>query len=287
VAGNQILSAYPINPKAKVLIVTPTLGTSRFLPETVASIEQFRSVVDHVLVAPEGKVEVLKQEYTKSIVIAEPSSPNGLYAAIAHAISKYGHHYEWFTWINDDDRLEIGFGSVLAKIEQNNPDLVYGNVVFIDSTDSYICDVPVARSRLLLGWCLNTGQVPFTQQGGLIRITSFKSIGGFNLQFALAADTDLFFRLLKNGATVAYANAWVASYRMIKGQLSSDAAKQQCEHKRMLTMHGCTTSVFIKFFVRIWFVMENIRQMPARIGRHRFKSIRQIMTKVGNHRSFK
>ena len=86
----------------RLLVVTPTLGTSPWLGETVLSVAACAPGVIHVLVAPTATVPKLSLEYPGLRVIPEPGG--GMYAAI-NAGLKSSHEWSVGTYLNDDDRL--------------------------------------------------------------------------------------------------------------------------------------------------------------------------------------
>ena len=164
-----------------ILVITPTLGVSPFLDETIQSVARFAGRASHVIVAPQAAVCGLEARYPGLVVITEGDPGGGIYGALAKAISSLGSGFDWFTWINDDDRLEPGFSVVNAAAEiATGVDVIYANVRFIDKNGMYVSDVPVARSARLVRACVETGQIPFTQQGGLIRTSSYFRAGGFS-----------------------------------------------------------------------------------------------------------
>jgi Ca2+-binding RTX toxin-like protein len=64
----------------KLLVVTPTLGESPWLEETISSVAAVAGAPEHVLVAPADKVAALARRYPRVAVVAEPGG--GMYAAI-------------------------------------------------------------------------------------------------------------------------------------------------------------------------------------------------------------
>lgn len=80
---------------SKLLIITPTLGTSRFLHETVQSVSQLRMNFLHVLVCPANCVESLRNTYPGLTVLSEPVNSLGMYSAINHALIEYSMNYDF------------------------------------------------------------------------------------------------------------------------------------------------------------------------------------------------
>lgn len=269
---------------SQLLVITPTLGCSVYLDRAVASITRFADGARHVIVAPEAAVEGLGNRFPDSIVMAEMPGSDGVYPAIAYALEKHSKGRTWFTWVNDDDLLEAGFEQLCARASnQHGCDIIYGKVRFIDTTDRSMFFVPQARYESLLRACVRTGQVPFTQQGTLIRVSAFNRVGGFQKGFRLSADTDFFLKLLQPGAGALYVDALVASYRLHVDQLSSNEFQQSQEHALIAQRIGLNGSHLRKLTTRAWFLLANWYHLLFRVMRYGFKSIRMIMREMATH----
>ena len=118
----------------RILIVTPTLGTSSYLDETVRGVTSLPVPFLHVLVTPAPMVESLQARYPHAIVLADAGKAAAIYGAINVALRSSGDDWEWFTYINDDDELGPGFGRMAQEhFARANPEpVVYGDVRIID-----------------------------------------------------------------------------------------------------------------------------------------------------------
>lgn len=263
--------------RPSILIVTPTLGRSPMLSATIASVRVFHRQADHLLIAPGEQVPALERDYPDAWVMAEPPEVKGIYPALQAAFDGPGRQYEWLGWINDDDVLEAGFERVIARAGSDaGLDLIYGKVRMITAEGSHLMYAPAARSAALARLCARVGQVPFTQQGGLMRRRAFERCQGFSTRYKLGADSDLFFRILNGGARSWYCSALVASYRIVAGQLSADGARQRAEHADMIeTLSG--SGWLMRRIARAWFLVENAFFLIERVRRHGFVSVRTVM----------
>src|SRR5688572_16128156 len=102
----------------KLLAVTPTLGTSAWLADTVASIAAFGPTCQHVIVAPSAMQGPLTARFPKCTVIIEPMG--GMYAAINDGIETT-QRWDAFTYINDDDLLLPDFRVVIEAVASASP----------------------------------------------------------------------------------------------------------------------------------------------------------------------
>src|SRR4051812_41225063 len=87
----------------RLLVVTPTLGSSVYLDQTVESVTSQSINILHVLVTPESMVAPLQARYRHAVVLADAGKEAGLYGAINVALTDLNQEWEWFTYINDDD----------------------------------------------------------------------------------------------------------------------------------------------------------------------------------------
>lgn len=262
-----------------ILIVTPTLGRSAYLDQTIESVRIFGKGCTHCLVAPFAVVPALRAKYPMLEIYAEdPACGQGIYGAISTVVAK--SQADWFTWINDDDYLEAGFLSVL-NYARTRPDLdvIYGRVRMVSVSGGFLLDAPVAKWHLLAKLCAKVGQVPFTQQGAVFRVKKFNQIGGLKVGYRLVADTDLLFRLFNAGAKSIFVPKYVASYRLSPNQLSSDFGRQNAEHADMVEDLPWVGKGFRKLMIRAVFVLGNVSSYCRRVSRHGFVSVRTIMNR--------
>ena len=63
---DMIFSSRSPVPKRRLLVLTPTLGTSPYLDETVRSIERLEWPIEHVLVCPVGKIAELARRFPRA-----------------------------------------------------------------------------------------------------------------------------------------------------------------------------------------------------------------------------
>jgi GT2 family glycosyltransferase len=268
----------------RILIVTPTLGNAPTLAATVSSVAAFCEEVDYIIITPKKQVQTLEKRFPGVRIVAESADSSGLYGALQTAFNGTGAQYDWVGWINDDDLLEPGFSEVISHaLLRPELDLIYGRVQMIAGSGAHLMYAPMARSPWLANACAAIGQIPFTQQGGLIRRSSFEKVGGFSLNFKLGADSDLFFRLLRSGARSKCCRELVATYRITPGQLSSDRDLQLVEHAQITEARKVPP--FWRRLVRAWFMCENLPFLIGRIRRHGFRTVRAIMESAYSEKS--
>jgi GT2 family glycosyltransferase len=261
----------------RVLVVTPTLGESRWLVETVASVAALRLLGVHLLVTPAPMVAELARRFPLCQVVPEPSPNRGMYAAINAGVAA-GKDWDAFTWLNDDDILAAGFAHLCAEFERR-PEIgvMYGRVALIDSAGTRVARHPVAPRGEDLAPLLARGIIPFAQPGTVIRREWFERVGGLDETYRLTGDFDFFGRALLAGAPFAFADTTVASFRLRAGQLSKQRGEMEAEKTRALKPFASVRRGRLAWWR---FRCSNLALYLERLPRHGWRSMREIYDRV-------
>lgn len=251
-----------------LLVLTPTLGESADLAETVRSVEAVALSVLHVLVCPESRADDLRERFPRCRTVTELSTARGLYSALNRALSVIDG-WSWFTCINDDDRLADGFAPYARA--HCRPELVdcigYGNVRLIGEGGQPLG--PLARERdpgrFQLLW--RSGIVPLMQQGTAISRHVIERLGCFDDRYRLCADLDLWVRASTSGIPFRHYDAHVADFRLRRGQLSADAAAVARETHTVLAPLGPATMGWERQWTRTRYRLENLPAFAERVLR--------------------
>ena len=209
----------------RLLLITPTLGTSAFLPETMASVRAVEGAqVRHVLVCPPDRVETLRQEYPDCTVVVDQGRAGGIYGALNAGLAAVPDGWDWFTYINDDDLLAPGFSRLLARHcrPENAATVAYGDIMNIDPAGRPLGRMTVERQPRRMPALLQQGISPAGQQGMLFGAPVVRSLGGYRLQFKLCADLDFWARAHHRRFRFEYYPWTVGCFRIQPGQLSGD-----------------------------------------------------------------
>src|SRR5665213_2849662 len=115
----------------KTLVVTPTLGESRWLDETVASVAALSVAHLHVLVCPSAARADLEKRFPQAQVVTELGG--GMYASINAGMAAV-REWDAVTYINDDDLLLPGFADLVGRLARAGAveSIAYGRVKLID-----------------------------------------------------------------------------------------------------------------------------------------------------------
>jgi len=223
----------------EILVVTPTLGRSPWLEQTVDSVAQLMNAgsnLRHLLVTPSPELNRLKAAFPDQEVIVEVPGKTGLYGAINTAADS-SDDWDWLTYVNDDDILRPDFGRVVEAAANDLADVIYGRVSYIDAEGQVLGAFPVESRPRRLASLMAAGIPPFTQQGTLVRRTCFDQLGGFDSQYPLAADFDFWVRAVRAGISFRYLPVETGSFRLRKGQLSADQGRVRSEIETIIATH--------------------------------------------------
>ena len=253
------------HPACSLAIVTPTLGRSLWLPETVAGV---RAVVagiphSHVLVAPHDRTSALAERWPDCTVFPETSA--GVYGAINGGAAG-GDGWRWMTWINDDDRLLFGFAALWrrAQAAPEAADVWYGDVDYIDEAGTLIAPMPVCRRPADVPALLAAGLAPFTQQGTLISAELWRRLGGIDASLRIAGDFDFWVRAAAAGARFSYVPERVAAFRVRPGQLSGDVDAARREVRSVLGRGALRVGRWARWSAIVRFRLANLSRILCR-----------------------
>ena len=218
-----------------ILVVTPTLGNRITLQRTVNSVRKIGKVqVKHVIVAPHNAINQLQKEYPDVECIAEPNDSKGIYSALNYAFYKYGHEYEYITFINDDDYWLPEYRYLIDTILKNHSiDLIYGRTIYIDENNKQIGEQTSSNQFKSFIPLLKNNIILLTQQATIIKSHLFFKVGGFDESYILVADTKFWAELSKLRIKYKYTNKECAAYMLQEGQLSSNIDISHNEHDRL------------------------------------------------------
>jgi glycosyltransferase involved in cell wall biosynthesis len=223
---------YPLT----TLVITPTLGESPYLDETVSGVAALGIPIVHVISAPASRLEALRERYPSARVVADAGKTGGIYGALNAGLKASPAGWEWFTYINDDDLLLPRFGElVLRHVAQRCPEPVaYGDVELVREDGRVVSRVTTERSPPWIPALLQQGISPLMQQGMLFNRESVARLGGFDTRYRLCADLDFWLRAFSGGDRFRHYPLVAAQFRLRSGQLSSDTSQTMREQDEIV-----------------------------------------------------
>lgn len=252
----------------RILVITPTLGSSPWLEVTVASVARFQPVCIHVLVAPIAQVESLAQRFPAVTVVPEPGG--GMYAAINVGLGAVAG-WDGFTYINDDDLLLPRFARVLTGLRDNPTGAVYGGVRLIGTHGQSLGSIPISPFPSLNRRLYAQRVEPVYQHGTVFSRHLHEKMGGFDESFRFCGDTEYMARACVAGLPFRCAT-WrnVAAFRLRAGQLTKNLPVMQAESDRAHAKLGLPAAriTWRHRWARLVFRGANLPVYLERIVRH-------------------
>lgn len=231
-----------------ILVITPTLGDRISLQRTIESVHIIGgNDVKHIIIAPKNRIKALQEKYPYITFISEPEGKKGIYAALNYGFNKYGHEYEYMTFINDDDYWLPKFRKLINTVKEGHFDFVYGRTKYVDSRNKFLGEqtssgyfsdfIPLLHSNIVL----------LTQQSTILRSEWYFKLKGFDESYKLVADSKFWAQLSLEKIKFKYLKCCCAAYMIQEGQLSSDHNTQTIEHKRLLNELPSMAFVRVQF----------------------------------------
>lgn len=228
-----------MNDASTILVVTPTLGVSPHLSQTIERVAALRSPILHVISAPWERVGLLQDRFPRTRVIADAGRAAGMYGALNTALDAVPGGWGWFTYINDDDFLLPGFDELASRHGSRvDPErIAYGDVEVIREDGRVTSRVTTERNPAWIPALLQQGISPLMQQGMLFHRETVMSVGRFDTRYRLCADLDFWLRAYAGGDRFRHYPLTVAQFRLTRGQLSSDTARTIHEQDEIVGRH--------------------------------------------------
>jgi hypothetical protein len=266
-------------------VITPTLGGSRWLAETVASVAALPVPCAHVLVAPAEKVAGLREEFPAATVVPEPAGGGGMYAAINAGAGAAGA-WDLLTYINDDDLLRPDFTAVVrrAAAAGDRPMIVYGGVELIDAAGRRLGEIPIGRRPAQHRALYAERLEPVFQHGTVVTRAAWAQLGGFDASLRFCGDSEFLARACVSGVpAVCATRAPVAAFRLRAGQLTKNRAAMQAERARVDAQLGLCAGprTVARRWARWVFRLSNLPIYAERVARHGFVSFDELIERAG------
>ena len=255
----------------KISIITATHNSLQHLPNVISNIQQQTYVnIEYIVIdggSLDGTVEYLKQSNLISQIISEPDQ--GIYDALNKGINNatgdiigFLHSDDIFASPNTIASIAKVFST--PSIENGGfPDVVYGDLVFIDPKDSdkvvrYWKSQPFTPNLLKRGWMPAHPTV-------FMRREVYQKHGLFNIDLKCAADYDYILRVFRDPTlNIAYLPEVITNMRI--GGVSTKGIKNLINKKK----EDYWVLKNNKMHFPLWILLlKNISKIPQLIFRKR------------------
>ncbi|UCD51491.1 MAG: glycosyltransferase [Phycisphaerales bacterium] len=197
----------------RISIVTPSYNQARYLPETIESIlNQDYPNLEYIIIdggSTDGSIDIIKR-YESHLAYWVSEKDSGQSEAINKGLGRATG--ELFNWINSDDILFPGALWRMAEAHTKHPEaeLLVGCGARSDA-EGRITRVTVPPRRCSMSpsnWSFFV-----YQQAVFIATEVIKRLGGMREDLPLIMDTDLYYRLFRDGCRCVRVNALIGMIR--------------------------------------------------------------------------
>lgn len=244
-------------------IVIPVYNGEQFIQETLDSIfaQTYRNyeliVVDgnstdktlHILYENKDRIDILISE-----------NDRGMYDALNKGFERARGDY--FCYINADDRLlPEALEKVIQKFEEEDYDLVFGDVNFISETGDVIYSyrsINVGHKAIEY-----TQRLPFCQQSSFWTREVFFEKGGFDSTLKYVADSKFFFKVCLDPQTKkGHIPVPLGEFRLHSSSLSVGSSEEmEVETREMIDLMKLKKNIFLNVLYEIPLKAINFRQI--------------------------
>jgi glycosyltransferase involved in cell wall biosynthesis len=200
-------------------VAIPTLNSAKFLEWTFLSLlNQHQCSVQIMVVdsgSTDGTLEICKRWNIKTLYVP----PGNLYDAVNTGIRTF--QTKWVTYLNSNDTVYCdSYARMIAAGDENEADVVYGHVDFIDEENRYLYKQNAAPVKLLMPLAQSL-LMGFAQPASIFRKDIYDALGGFSEKYRIIADFDFFTRaLMEKSKFYSLPHPSAACFRFHHGQLS-------------------------------------------------------------------
>ncbi len=220
----------------KLLVVTPTTGKSRYLSDTIYSLNHISAAVPwtHTIACPAHSADKLHRAFPNTNIVVESSA--SMYGAINDGAAGDAS-WNWMTYINDDDFFLPGVAELtedaLRDTDPDVPTIVYSRAMLVKADGAPICEFPIVRNpaRLLDFYRIRCN--PLSTHGTFINRAAFEVLKGFDASFRYAGDMDLFVRALMQEVRFLHTPVLSVAFRLHGSNLTGDFERFALEEDRV------------------------------------------------------
>jgi GT2 family glycosyltransferase len=264
----------------RLLIITPTLGQSPHLEGTVESINRLDLARQHIISCPRTKVAELSARFPRSRVIADRGREAGLYGAINAGLAAADESWDFFTYLNDDDRFGIHFEAMFKRhaTAKNLSAVGFGYIWNIDKAGRKVTGMTVGPYPQQYPALLQMGISPTGQQGMVFGRQVVEAIGEYSTQYKICGDLDYWCRAMAAGFRFVFYPLEAGRFRLQRGQISGDVSTLRDELRRIARIHfPKEVSAAQKKLAKLIYRLYNAPRYFQRIARMGFKNSYQIL----------
>ncbi len=216
-----------------ISIITPVYNCENFLTETFASLQnQSFKNFEHIVIdggSTDKTVDLIKSNQAQ-VAYWISEKDNGMYNAINKGFRQAKG--EILAYLNADD---LYFPDTLQKVanayQQEKFDLLYGNTEYMDEHGNkrFVYKNSAYSSKSIF----SIKRIPFAQPAAFWSRELYNSLGGFDENYRLVADSKFFFQAFQTAKTIKFLPEQLAKFRLHKEALSSNSENMAVERRKL------------------------------------------------------
>lgn len=253
--------------KPLISIITVVFNGEKHLEQTIQSvITQSYDNVEYIIIdggSTDGTLEIVKK-YEDQIDYWVSEKDQGIYEAMNKGLRLVSGNLVGY--INADDYYMSDILFDMAEVyQQEHKDVIYGDVCYIDENRQE--NIPAHSTGIKYGfhpyslkwiWV----KMLFAHPASFISLRTYKKYGDYDRRFKIAADYDLFIRLVQKGVTFYYYQKIFSGFR--EGGISTtDMKLLQQENFEARKKNSIVMAYSIRFLLNI---LTQIKKLKKRIS---------------------
>ena len=250
-----------------ISIVTVVYNGEKHLEQTIQSvINQNYDNVEYIIIdggSTDGTIEIVKK-YEDQIDYWVSEKDQGIYDAMNKGLRLVSGNLVGY--INADDYYMSDILSDIAEVyQQEHKDVIYGDVCYIDENrqeniPAHNLGIKYGLSPYSLKWIWV--KMLFAHPASFISLRTYKKYGDYDRRFKIAADYDLFLRLVQKRVTFYYYKKIFSGFR--EGGISTtDMKRLQQENFEARKKNSIVMAYSIRFLLNI---LTQIKKLKKRIS---------------------
>lgn len=221
--------------KVKLTVITVCYNAAELLPKTLESIRsQSRQDFEYLIIdgaSSDDSLEIIKKSGVSARIYSEPD--RGIYDAMNKGLALAQGHYVWFMNAGDQFFDRDSVSSVLQQIEEQSPDIIYGDTMIVDKLG-----VEQGLRRLRPPQRLERRSF---LEGMLVCHQAFvvrRSLAPeYDLRYKLSADYDWTIKCIEKASSMVYLSAPPLARYLNEGATSRNHLKSLMERYRIMAKH--------------------------------------------------